>query len=88
MSAADRPGLAFGIFASVSGTESETLSGGLASYDHARTEAALDRLARSGRPLWIRTYGVHRGRGRVESVTPPDRSKRACACGVPSVSPS
>lgn len=68
----ERPGLIFGIFAGVSGTEYSTLSGGLEQYDPVKTSAALARLQPDDGPFVVRAYGVYHGQGRVENVTPPD----------------
>ncbi len=66
------PGLIFGIFAGVSGTEYSSLAGGLELYDPAQTDAALARLHSADGPFVVRAYGVYHGQGQIGNITPPD----------------
>jgi hypothetical protein len=68
----ERPGLTFGIFPGMTGTETPETAMAASTYDPARTEDALGRLQAPGRPFVIRGYAVYRGKGRVENRTPPD----------------
>ena len=66
------PGLIFGIFPGLTGTEIGATATTAATYDPARTDDALARLQSPGRPFVIRGYAVYKGGGRVENRTPPD----------------
>jgi hypothetical protein len=66
------PGLTFGIFPGMTGTEAETTAMAAVTYDPSRTDEALARLQAPERPFMIRGYAVYKGGGRVENRTPPD----------------
>jgi hypothetical protein len=66
------PGLVFGIFPGMTGTESIETASASATYDPSRTDEALSRLQIAGRPFMVRGYAVYRGRGQPTNRTPPD----------------
>ena len=68
----DPPGLTFGIFPGMTGTEAMSTAMAAATYDPVRTDDALARLQWPGRPFVVRGYAVYRGDGRVENRTPAD----------------
>src|SRR5689334_10530211 len=72
------PGLTFGIFPGMAGTEAMETAMSAATYDPGRTDEALARLQSPGRPFVIRGYVAYRGGGRVENRTPPDVERYLC----------
>src|SRR5262245_26977111 len=71
----DPPGLIFGIFPGMTGTEIAAPAMAAETYDPARTDDALARLQAPGRPFVIRGYVVYKGSGRIEKRTPPDMER-------------
>jgi hypothetical protein len=72
------PGLIFGIFAGISGTEDPSLAGGLAQYDAARTETALAQLQSAAESFVVRAYGIYRDVEQLTNITPPDFQRFLC----------